>query len=179
MKIDITGVDMKVADSLQEKIEKKLEKFHRYFGDEASCQVKVQPEKNKLRVELTLKIHRDIYRAEALGDQALDALDEATDNLAGQIRKHKAKLKKRKHQNKNMEAFISALPEEDSLSEADLPKIKRRKSFPIEAMDAEEAALQMEMMEHDFHLYINPENGRVNCVYKRRDGNYGVLEPEY
>lgn len=177
MKIEITGVDMKVADSLHEKIVKKLDKFHRYFGDEATCNVKVQPEKDELRVELTLKIRRDIYRAEAIGPQAAIAIDAAVDNMESQIRKHKAKIKKRKHQFEYMTDYIADMPEHPE--EEKVPEITRRKRFIIEAMDAEEAALQMEMMDHDFHLFINPDTGRVCLVYKRRDGDYGVLEPEY
>lgn len=176
MKINLTGVDMKVADSLQEKVEKKLEKFHRFFGDETNCMVKFQPEKGNLKVELTLKIRRDLYRAEAVGPQAEIAIDAAVDTLERQIRKHKTKMKKKKHQYGYMKDYMDQLDEE---AEETAARITKHKQFAIEPMDDEEAAMQMELMGHDFHVYLSADTGKVCVLYKRRDGDYGVLEPEY
>lgn len=177
MKINLTGVDMKVADSLREKMEKKLEKFHRFFDDETNCMVKVQPVKNELKVELTLKIRRDIYRAEGIGPKAEIAIDNAVSTLEGQIRKHKTKMKKRKHKYGYMKDYMDQFDSETH--EESEARITKHKQFAIEPMDDEEAAMQMELMGHDFHLYLSPDTGKVCVLYKRRDGDYGVLEPEY
>lgn len=180
MKIEITGVNMSVSDRLREEVESQLSKFHRFFGDEAVTTVKVQPEQKDVKVEITLKIRRDIYRVEATAPEAKVALDAAIDNMERQIRKHKSKLKKRKHDLSYMDDYLDQLPAltEEEIQEAS-PEITRRKRFVIDAMDSEEAALQMELIDHDFFLYLSPKTGKVCVLYKRHDGDYGILEPEY
>lgn len=179
MKIDITGVDMKVSDELREHIEKKLDKFQRYFDDDTSCTVKLRPAKDQVRVELTLKIHRDIYRAEAKAKQAEIALDAAVDTMEGQIHKHKAKMKKRRHQYAYLQPYFEASDDVPDLDESQLPSIVKSKRFTLVPMEKEEAAIQMEMMSHDFHIFLNAETGKICALYKRDDGNYGLLEPDY
>lgn len=181
MRLEINGINMSIADSLREKVEKRVEKWHRLFSDEALLTVKCQPEREEIKVEFTLKIQKDIFRSEAIAPQSKIAIDKAADNMEGQFRKQKAKLKKRTHQFPYLKDYLDQIPEQDATAEAaePTPEILRVKHFPIEPMVAEEAALQMELMGHDFHLYLNPDSGRVALIYRRKDGNYGVLEPEY
>lgn len=179
MKIEISGVNMSVNDRLREEVESQLSKFHRFFGDEAVTTVKVQPDQKEVKVEITLKIRRDIYRVEATAPEAKIALDAAIDNMERQIRKHKSKLKKRKHDLSYMDDYLDQLPVLPEEEAEAAPEITRRKRFVIDAMDPEEAALQMELIDHDFFLYLSPETGKVCVLYKRHDGDYGILEPEY
>ena len=176
MKIELTSQNVKLTDNLRELIEKKLAKFHRFFGDEAVWYVKIRPEHEKLLLELTLKIRRDLYRAEAVAESTESAMEAAVKKMEGQIRKHKTKLKRRKRVNDPMQLFVEELPDEIVEEESEIVRVKR---FPIEVMHPEEATLQMELMGHDFFLYLDGDSGRVCCVYKRRDGDYGVLAPEY
>ena len=179
MKININGKGMKVGDQLRNRIEDKLGKFNRFFGDDAVATVKVRPEKHQKCLEVTLKIGKHYYRAECVADDVFTALDQAMDVLEGQIRKHKTKIEKRIHDYAYMKEYLKSqvdLPEEDDEQEY---YIIRRKSFTIDPMDADEAALQMEMLGHSFLLYLDIETDKVCVVYKRRDGNYGVIEPEY
>ncbi|MBP8990206.1 MAG: ribosome-associated translation inhibitor RaiA [Clostridia bacterium] len=180
MKISVYGKGMKVSDNLQRRIEEKLSKFNRFFGDEAQATVKVRPENDQKCVEVTLKINKHYYRAECLADDPYTALDEAIDVLERQIRKHKSKIEKRIHDYAYMKEYLkteSTLPEEVS-DEAE-PRIIKRKSFDIIPMDAEEAVLQMEMLGHNFLLYLDAETDKVCVVYKRKDGQYGLIEPNY
>lgn len=179
MIIKVQGKGMKVGTGLQEKVEGKLAKFHRFFDDGTTATVKMQPEKNDIRVELTLNLNGQYTRAEAIAGEAIIALEDAIDNMERQIRKHKTKIKK-KSKTKPISLYLDEVAL-DGLEEAsgEEPQIIRRKSFLISPMDADEAVLQMELLGHDFLLYVDAETEKVCLVYKRNDGNYGLIEPEY
>lgn len=182
MKIEVHGVDMAVSENLRDNIEKKLSKFHRYFDDEALCTVKIEPDHKLVKLELTLKSRSNLFRVESTGADAVVTLDEAVDNMERKLRKHKSKLKKRRKEDQDLVAFLDDLasPDEDAVEEKEAaPQVIRHKRFLISPMSTEEAALQMELVDHDFFLYLNPETGKVCLLYKRADGNYGILEPEY
>ena len=178
MKININGKGMKVGDQLQQRIEEKLGKFNRFFGDEALAVVKVRPEKDQKCIEVTLKIQKHYYRAESIADDVFTALDLAVEVLEGQIRKHKTKIEKKIHDYAYMKEYLKTQVEPSS-EVVEEPKIIKRKSFEISPMDADEAVLQMEMLGHSFLLYLDMETDKVCVVYKRKDGNYGLIEPQY
>lgn len=180
MKVNTYGRNMKVGPQLQTRIEEKLSKFNKFFGDEAAANVKVRAEKDQKIIEVTIKIKKHFYRAECKAEDVFSALDQAVDVLEGQIRKHKTKIEKKIHDYAYMKEYLKS---EAALSELeadeDEPKITRRKSFEIAPMDAEEAVLQMELLGHSFFAYLDGETGKVCVVYKRNDGNYGLIEPVY
>lgn len=178
MKININGKGMKVGDQLQQRIEEKLGKFNRFFGDEALAVVKVRPEKDQKCIEVTLKIQKHYYRAESIADDVFTALDLAVEVLEGQIRKHKTKIEKKIHDYAYMKEYLKTQVEPSS-EVVEEPRIIKRKSFEISPMDADEAVLQMEMLGHSFLLYLDMETDKVCVVYKRKDGNYGLIEPQY
>ncbi len=178
MKININGKGMKVGDQLQQRIEEKLGKFNRFFGDEALAVVKVRPEKDQKCIEVTLKIQKHYYRAECIADDVFTALDLAVEVLEGQIRKHKTRIEKKIHDYAYMKEYLKTqVPA--ATEPAEEPKIIKRKSFDITPMDPDEAVLQMEMLGHSFLLYLDMETDKVCLVYKRKDGNYGLIEPHY
>jgi len=176
MKVTSSGKGMKIGKDLQEKIEEKIGKFGKYFGDDATGTVKVRPEKDQVRMEITFHVQNHFYRGETTAEDAVTALDLAVEVMEGQIRKHKTKLEKRIRDNSAMKEYLKnqTVVEEQSVS-----KIIRRKKFDLIPMDAEEATLQMEMLGHSFLLFLNMDNDKVNLVYKRKDGDYGLIEPEY
>lgn len=177
MKITSTGINMKITPSLRERVEDKLGKFEKYFGDKASADVKFSSVKNQIEVEITMKIYNKYYRGETMAEDAYTAFDAALDRIEGQIRKHKTRFEKRIRDHSYMKEYLKdqVLSEETE----DLPKIIKHKTFEITPLDPEEATLQMEMLGHSFLLFLNTENNKVNLVYKRKDGNYGLIEPEY
>lgn len=187
MKLEIQGVGLKVGPQLERRITEKLEKFQRYFADDVTCQVKCSNESPELRkVEITLYIRKHIYRAERTAGDVFTALDLAVDVLEGQIRKHKTKIEKRIHDYAYMKEFLReevpaetddevvAFGDEEALQGATF----RHKRFELHPMSKEEAALQMELLGHTFFLYLSADTGKVQLVYKRRDGNYGIIEPD-
>ncbi len=188
MKLEIQGVGMKIGPQLERRITEKLEKFQRYFADDVLCQVKCSNESPELRkVEITLFIRKHIYRAERTAGDVFTALDLAVDVLEGQIRKHKTKIEKRIHDYAYMKEYLrnevpDEIEEDVEMARGDEEELQgatfRHKRFELHPMSKEEAALQMELLGHNFFLYLSDLTGKVQVVYKRRDGNYGVIEPD-
>ncbi len=180
MKVEILGLDMRINDILRAAIEQKMSKFERFFDDSARAEVKLQPEGAFVRAEVTFKIQALYFRAESVAPEAMTAVEQAIDNLEGQIRKNKTRMKKRMKDYSYMEAYFEH--EEaggEERHEEDEFRIIRRKAFTITEMTPDEAVLQMELLDHSFLLFLSTDTGRVSAVYKRHDGDYGLLEPEY
>lgn len=177
MKINISGKNMAVTDALKDVTEKKMNKLEKYFFEEVPVNITLSVEKNRQIIEVTIPFSGAIIRAEESTDDMYQSIDKVIDVLERQIRKHKTKLQKK---SKGLETIrfenIQALPTVDKEKE---PSIVRTKRFAMKPMDAEEAVLQMELLRHAFFVFRNAESDDVNIVYKRKDGNYGLIEPEF
>ncbi len=178
MKITITGRKVNLRDSFKELVDKKLSKFERFFGDDAEANVTVTLEKNRQTVEITVRSKGYIYRAEQTSDDMNDALDTAVDRLAGQIRKNKTKLDKRLKAERPTAVYEPLEEDQPEVEEESEFLIIRSKKFQVRPMDIEEAILQMNMLGHEFFMFRNDFTNEINVVYRRHDGNYGLLEPE-
>ena len=181
MKITTQGNGIKIGTRLEGRIVDKMSKFDRYFGDEGSFNVRIRPEGSRMVVEVTLKLDGKIYRAEARDEEILTAVDKTVDKLESQIRRQKTKFLKKK---KEYPQIVSYLEEDNGADydyeyEPEDKKITRRKTFELRPMTSEDAILQMEMLGHNFLVYLDAETDSVCVIYKRNDGNYGLLEPEY
>ncbi|OCN03237.1 ribosomal subunit interface protein [Clostridium sp. W14A] len=174
MKITITGRKVNLRDHFKELAVKKLSRFDRIFDEDAEAKVVVTVLKNRQTVEITVHSKGMIYRAEATAEEMNDALDNVIGALSSQIRRNKTRLEKRIH--------FSGLDEDfqvpDDLEESEQYKIVRTKRFCVKPMSVEEAILQMNLLEHQFFMFRNQEDNQINVVYKRRDGNYGLLTPD-
>ncbi|MGI6617354.1 MAG: ribosome hibernation-promoting factor, HPF/YfiA family [Saccharofermentanales bacterium] len=183
MKMEILSLDMQVSDPLKKSIEQKLSKFKRYFDDHGRGEVKLQPEGKGVRAELTFKVRTHYFRSESVAEDAMSAVEQAIDRLEGHIRKYKSRMKKRVKDYSYMQAFLDAEEQPPTLEETEELReefnIIRRKSFPISAMTTDEAILQMELLDHAFLIFLSDETGKVCVVYRRKDGGFGLLEPEY
>lgn len=177
MKIKITGKNMDITDALREIAFKKLGKLDKYFQGDVDTNVTFSVEKDRQIIEVTINLPGTILRAEEYSDDMYTSIDKAVDVLEGQIRKYKTKLQKR-YQNGETVRFenIEPMPKP---KEEDIPKLVKVKRFAMKPMDAEEAILQMELLRHNFFVFMNGETDEVNVVYKRKDGNYGLIEPEF
>jgi len=181
MKITTQGKGIKIGARLEQKITDKMSKFDKYFGDEGTFNIRIRPEGSQMVVEITLKLDNKIYRAEARDEEILTAVDRTIDKLESQIRRNKTKFLKKK---KDYSQIVSYLEEDhgsdfDYEAEAPDSNITRRKTFELRPMTSEDAILQMEMLGHNFLVYLDSDTNSVCVVYKRNDGNYGLLEPEY
>jgi putative sigma-54 modulation protein len=179
MKLTITGRKINLRDSFKERVEKKFTRFDKFFDSSADANVTVNMERNRYTIEVTIRSNGYIYRAEKSGLDLDEALDLVIDSLSAQIRRNKKKLAKRFKNAPSMEVFepFGGDPE-DEASEDEQFQIVRTKTFPVYAMDVDEAVLQMNMLGHKFFMFRNAESGQINVVYLRRDGDYGLLIPE-
>jgi len=173
LKTTITAKKMQIPQSFGEYSEKKINaKLDKFFGDEADAKIIIAEHKNQIIIELTVRYNGIIYRAEQTAIDKEDALDACIDKIVRQIRKNKTKIEKRLKESAFKETI--AEPIEDEQINYDVVK---HKTFVLRPMDVEEAILQMNMLGHNFFVFLNAETGSTNVVYKRDEGNYSVLEP--
>ncbi|WP_195985102.1 ribosome-associated translation inhibitor RaiA [Clostridium sp. D33t1_170424_F3] len=182
MKITITGRKVTLRDNFKELATKKLSRFERIFDEDADANVVVTLEKNRQTVEITIKQRGMIYRAESTAMEMNDALDQVMSALGRQIRKNKTKLEKKIHSGA-IDQYLGDFTEEEPVLEpvADADEeyhIVRVKHFFVKPLSVEEAILQMNMLGHQFFMFRNETNGEINVVYKRKNGDYGLLEPD-
>ncbi|KGG81214.1 hypothetical protein Y919_01520 [Caloranaerobacter azorensis H53214] len=175
MKIIVSGKNMEVTNALRDIVEKKMEKLDKYFHKDVEAHVTMNVEKNRQIIEVTIPFEGGIIRAEEANGDMYTSIDKVIDVLERQIRKHKTRLQKRNRSGGTIR-FENIIPLEENENEE--PKIVRTKRFAIKPMDAEEAVLQMELLGHNFFVFRNAITDDVNVVYKRKDGNYGLIEPE-
>lgn len=175
MKITYTARKVNLRDNFKERAEKKLLKFEKLFSEDAAVNVVVTLEKNRQTVEITIRDNGMVYRAESTMEEMNDALDRVVDILMRQIRKNKTRLEKR-IKTGSIEDFVMQNSEADEVEDEDY-KVVRKKQVIIKPISVDEAILEMNMVNHNFFMFINAETDEVNVVYKRADGNYGLLEP--
>lgn len=175
MKLKFTGKNMEVTEALKDVTEKKLGKLDKYFQQDAEGNVTFSVERNRKIIEVTINLPGTILRAEETSDDMYASIDRAVDVLEGQIRKYKTKLQRR-YQNGETIRFENIVPLEE---EDDKPKVVRTKRFDMKPMDVEEAILQMELLGHNFFVFMDADSDILNVLYKRKDGNYGLIEPEF
>ena len=176
MKVNTTGRKVNLKQNFTNKVEKRLQKFDRFFNDEAEANVTVTVEKgDRQTVELTVKSHGMLYRTERTARDMESAFNEAADLMMRQIVKNKEKLGSRVKA-KEVELAQEELQLEPETEGEDY-RIVREKRFRVEAMTEEEAILQMELLGHTFFLFRNSTTDEINVVYKRHDDSFGVLIP--
>ena len=173
MKITITGRQMTVRDSLKELVQTKLAKYDRFFEDNAQAQVTFSCRHGKEMIEVTVVSNGTIFRAEEGADTFRTALDSAMDALERQIRKNKTRLEKRMRQ--GAYAAINYMPEPEQ--DEGEPRI-RTKTYPVRPMSVEEAIMQMDLLGHQFFVFVDQASEKTCVVYKRYDGAYGLIIPE-
>lgn len=175
MKITVSGKNMDVTNAIRNAVEKKFIKLDKYFNKDVEVNATISVEKNRHIFEVTIPLPKTILRSEEVTGDMYNSIDNAVDVLERQIRKHKTKLQK-KHQSGGILNFenINKLTDDDVE-----PKIVKTKRFAMKPMNEEEAVLQMELIDHSFFVFRNAETNEVNVVYKRKDGNYGLIEPAF
>lgn len=175
MNITITARKTTVRDTFKERIAKKLAKLDRFFDENANAAVRVTNEGDRETVEVTIQSRGLFYRAEKTTDDRLDSLDAVVDSLFRQIVKNKNKLSKRLRDSAFEADNLEVGEEQERLTED--YTVERVKRFVMRPMTVDEAILQMNMIGHEFFVFMNADDSAVNIVYKRRNGTYGILEP--
>lgn len=163
---------MTVRDSLYEMAQSKLAVLDKYFGDEVTAYVTFRYRKSVEMIEITIPLGNTIFRSEEGAETFRSALDLAVDTLERQIRKNKTRLSRR------LRAPAFEIPEGRDEAEEEGEFRIRTKTYPIRPMSVEEAILQMNLLEHAFFVFVDAETNVTSVVYKRNDGDYGLIIPE-
>ena len=175
MKVIITGKNYAPSDKLKETIEKKFEKLDKYFSNEITGNVMVIKEKANYKVESTINANGTIFRAEVRSGDPYDCVDRCIEKLSSQMSRFKTKLQ-RKHKGQKAVDFADIPSIEEPEEEIHVVK---KKKFELTPMTVDEAIVQMELLEHNFYVFMNIETDAVNVVYRRDDQDYGLLETTY
>lgn len=170
MMISVRGKNIDVTNALKEYVEKKLAKLERYI-DLSEVQVTLTVEKGTHKVEVTIPVNGMILRGEEETGDMYASIDMVVDKIEKQINRYKARFNKKARVEGKAEPVVEGGYE--------IPEIKKTKRFAFKPMPVDEAVMQMNMLGHSFFVFSNAETEEVNVVYKRKDGNYGLIEPEF
>jgi putative sigma-54 modulation protein len=178
MQLLITGKNVEVTDWLRAYIEKKIGKLDRYLPTiiEARVELLVQETKSakdRQRVQVTVRDNGTLLRAEEKSADMFASIDAVLDKMYRQIARYKERRQDRRTAGEAPP--IQVTPEEDDVR---LPEIVRVKRFRVTPMSPDEAVEQMELLGHDFYVFQNPDGDQLSVLYRRHDGNYGLLEPQ-
>lgn len=184
MELLVTGRNMEISEYLDQYVAKKVGKLDRYLPTITEARVDLSATNSKTAgklytAQVTIRAGRAILRSEERSNDIFAAIDAVVDTINRQIARYKGKRLDR-WRGRAEGAAVKALhlEELEELEEEEEPAVVRRKRFQVLPMDEQEAIEQMELLGHDFFIFDNAETGELNVVYRRRDGNYGVLEPE-
>lgn len=175
MKYNIIGRNLTVTDGLRNAIYKKIGKLERYFTPETEVQVTLSMEKDQQKIEVTIPVKGGIIRSEQVSTDMYVSIDLVEEIIERQLKRYKGRLTTREQ---SATSFSDLFYQEEATETESVP-IVRTKRFAVKPMDAEEACMQMDLLGHSFYVFRNSETDEVNVVYKRKDGTFGLIEPEF
>jgi putative sigma-54 modulation protein len=182
MEIQVYGQNMDISPKLREYVERKVDRLDRYMTNIGEVRVDLAEEKasraeDRQAAQLTVRSTRGtVLRAEERTSDIYASIDAVVDKMYRQIERYKGKRRRRGEDYDALAGLATAVELEEEELEAG--KIVRRKHFPVAPMSEEEAIEQLELLGHDFFVFYNAETAAVNVLYRRKDGDYGLLEPE-
>lgn len=178
MQLTVKGKNMQISDALKDYAAKKVNRLENHFNNIKEAVITMSVQRNQHIVEITLEGDGILIRGEERTQDMYASVDLVVEKLDKQISKLKSKLiEKPRHDSARAQAEMVAASERPE-AEAEEPRIVRTKRIAIKPMSPEEAAEQMELLNHDFFLFVNEGTEEVNLLYKRGDGHYGLIEPE-
>lgn len=175
MAITVRGKNLDITPALKEYVEKRVKKVTKYFDKTGDIVVILKVEKGRHQVEVTVPVDGILLRGEESTTDMYASIDQVMDKIEKQIEKHKTKIAKKFRGG----GFRSDVASTVTAPEVEDNELVRTKKFAVKPMDAEEAILQMNLLNHDFFMFLNIETEQVNVVYRRKDGHYGLIEPQF
>lgn len=175
MNLIVRGKNIPITDSLRDYVEKRIFKMERFLGEIEEAQATLSVEKDRHRVEVTIPLNGFLLRGEEETGDMYSSVDLVMDKLEKQVEKYKTKLIKKIKSRNLAEIVVSPVIQ----NEEEQSQIIRTKRFAIKPMTVEEAVMQMNLIGHSFFVFSNAESEEVNVVYRRKDGHYGLIEPEF
>ena len=177
MRYKITGRNIEVTPALKAAVEDKIGKLERYFNQDTEAVITLSVEKDRQKIEVTIPVKGTIIRAEQHSNGMYVSIDLVEEIIERQLRKYKNKLIARHQEGGNFKhEFYEG---EDVAEDENEIKIVRTKKFGFKPMYPEDACVQMELLGHDFYVFCNAETDEVNVVYRRKNGSFGLIEPEF
>jgi putative sigma-54 modulation protein len=176
MKFIVIGKNIEVTEALKERVIKKVGKLDKLFSHDAEAHITMTVEKSRQIVEVTIRFNGVVLRAEESNGDMYTSIDKVVGVLERQIRRNKTRLEKRLHEDAFKFHQFESHREVDE--EYDF-RVVRSKRFAIKPMPIDEAILQMNLLGHEFFMFSNSDTSEVNVVYKRKNGDYGLIEPEF
>ena len=173
MKITLRGKNIEITEAIEEKVSEKLSKLDKYFivSENVEAKVLVRTYPYGQKIEVTIPTEYVLLRAEVVDQDLYNAIDLVIDKLEGQIRKYKTRLNRKSKDNKLAFNLASIEDEEEDV-------LVKTKTITPKPMDMEEAIMQMELIGHSFFVYRDTETDAISIVYRRNDGDYGLIETE-
>ena len=178
MKYTFTGKNMSITDDIKAKVEKKLNRLQKLVPDDAEVFVSVSKVRHQYKVEVSVPLHKRLLRAEIAAGDMSACVDYVADVMEKQVKRYKGRLRERKRRNTATVEEVSFLEDMQESSDTSEIVIHRTKRFALKPMDSQEAVMEMELLGHSFFVFRNGSTDEVNVVYKRNDGEYGLIEPQ-
>ena len=175
MKFIISGKNIEITQGLRSAVESKIGKLDKYFTGDTEVQVTLSVEKDRQKIEVTIPVKGSIIRSEQTSNDMYVSIDLVEEIIERQIKKYKKKLIDKKQ---SALSFSEAFVQEEYDADDEIQIVKTKK-FAVKPMDPEEACVQMELLGHNFYVFLNSETDQVNVVYKRKGNTYGLIEPEF
>ncbi|MCI9559881.1 ribosome-associated translation inhibitor RaiA [Clostridiaceae bacterium] len=175
MRYTITGRNINVTPGIRRAVEEKIGKLDRYFNPDTEVIVTLSVQKDKQKIEVTIPVKGNIIRAEESSSDMYVSIDLVEEVIERQLKKYKNKIIDKKQ---SAQSFSDFFINEEAEDEEEI-QIVKTKRFGIKPMDPEEACVQMELLNHNFYVFLNAETEEVNVVYKRKGHSYGLIEPEF
>ena len=175
MRYTITGRNVNVTPGIRKAVEEKIGKLDRYFNPYTEVIVTLSVQKDRQKIEVTIPVKGNIIRAEESSSDMYVSIDLVEEVIERQLKKYKNKIIDKKQ---SAQAFSDYFINEETEDDEEI-QIVKTKRFGIKPMDPEEACVQMELLNHNFYVFLNAETEEVNVVYKRKGHSYGLIEPEF
>ena len=183
MELEVFGKNLEVSEAIRDYVQKKIGKMSRYLPRLGEAKVEIHEEptrspQHRFTVQVTLSSKGILLRGEERGENIHVAVDAVADALARQIERYKGKLYKK---GRGVSLARQAIASEGAIADSeaeDLPNEVRVKRFAVKPMSVAEAVEQMELLGHDFFLFVNADNDVLSLLYRRKYGDYGLIEPE-
>ena len=179
MRYTITGRNIEVTPGLKAAVEKKIGTLEHFFTPDTEVFVALSAQKDMQKIEVTIPVKGNTIRAEESSTDMYVSIDLVEEIIERQIRRYRKKLIDKKQAALSFSQNFIDEGEEDETSYDDEILIVKTKRFAVKPVNPEEACLQMEMLGHNFYVFLNSDTDQVNVVYKRKNGTYGLIEPEF
>ncbi len=173
MRITITGKNLEITEGLRAAVEDRLSKLEKYFTADTDVMVTLSVEKERKKIEVTIPLKGKILRSEQVSNDMYVSIDLVEEVIERQLKKYKNKIVDRHQAGGNFkQEYVEKDYDEEEVN------IIRTKRFEVKPMYPEDACVQMELLGHNFFMFMNAEDEQICVVYKRRGGTYGMIEPD-